>query len=280
MEIWIVKDGERSGPYQDFEVRRRISAGEWNENTPAWHEGMKEWGGLGGIEYFKREFQNEPEPAKPSPLDDSVAEKNSGPRVVPAIDNKLHLGRRFWARWFDLYLYEGIWWIGMWASGRDIGALLDQTWIMILHFLPWFALEVVLLHRFGMTPGKWLMSLKVLNRDGLRMSLAESMRRSWRVYFIGIGMGWGLLALICQLMALVGVKRLGMPIWDHAGGHHVVAERMRGARVGAFVCLWFVALQMQMLMVSPYVIERVGKMFPALKETYEKNPPRHLPKRD
>jgi hypothetical protein len=37
---------------------------------------------------------------------------------------------------------------------------------------------------------------------------------------------------------------------------------------------------MQMLVVSPYVIERVGKMFPSLKEAYEKNPPRHLPKRD
>ena len=124
------------------------------------------------------------------------------------------------------------------------------------------------------------MGLSVMNRDGSRMSLAESMRRGWRVYFIGIGMGWGLLALICQLMALVGVKRLGMPIWDHAGGHQVVAKPLRGARVGAFVCLWFVVLQMQMLVVSPYVIERVGKMFPSLKETYEKNPPRHLPKRD
>ena len=52
MEIWIIKDGERSGPYQDFEVRRRINAGEWDESTPAWHEGMKEWGVLGGIEYL------------------------------------------------------------------------------------------------------------------------------------------------------------------------------------------------------------------------------------
>ena len=60
----------------------------------------------------------------------------------------------------------------------------------------------------------------------------------------------------------------------------MVAKPLRGARVGAFVCLWFVVLQMQMLVVSPYVIERVGKMFPSLKEAYEKNPPRHLPKRD
>ena len=280
MEIWIVKDGERSGPYQDFEVRRRINAGEWDENTPAWHEGMKEWGVLGGIEYFKREFQKEPEPVKPPSLGEVAMEKHPEQGIASAADSKLRLGRRFWSRWFDLYLYEGIWWIGMWAMGRDIGALHDQTWVMILHFLPWFALEVVLLHRFGTTPGKWLMGLSVLNRDGSRMSLAESMRRAWRVYFIGIGMGWGFLALICQLMALVGTKRLGMPIWDHAGGHQVVAEPLRGARVGAFVCLWFVALQMQMAVVSPYVIERVGKMFPSIKETYERNPPRHLPKRD
>jgi uncharacterized RDD family membrane protein YckC len=280
MEIWIVRDGERSGPYQDFEVRRRINASEWNENTPAWHEGMKEWGTLGEIECFRREFQQESEAEKSPTRDESALEKTSVQPDYSNASGRLHLGRRFWARWFDLYLYEGIWWMAIWAMGADIGAVLDQTWLMIFHFMPWFVLEIVMLQRFGTTPGKWLMGLRVLNRDGSRMNVSESMRRAWRVYFIGIGMGWGLLALICQLMALAGVKRFGMPIWDHAGGHQVIAEPLRGARVGAFVCLWFVVLQMQMLVVSPHVVERVGHLFPALKENYEKNPPRHLPKRN
>lgn len=274
MDIWIIRDGERSGPFQDFEVRRRIESGEWNASTPAWHEGMKEWGVLGDIEYFRREFEEPELEVDPSPVEGAA----SPVPPLPAPGN-LRLGRRFWARWFDLYLYEGFWWLGMWALGRDIGALLDQTWVMLLHLLPWFALEAWLLHRFGTTPGKWLMGLSVVNRDGSRLSAAQSMWRAWRVCFIGVGMGWGLLALICQLMAWVGAKRLGMPIWDHAGGHQVLAASLKPGRILAFVCLWFVVLQMQMAVVAPYVIERVGKMFPSIKETYEKNPPRHLPKR-
>ena len=44
----------------------------------------------------------------------------------------------------------------MWASGRDIGMILQHQWIIRFHYVPWFVLETFLLHRFATTPGKWL----------------------------------------------------------------------------------------------------------------------------
>ena len=165
----------------------------------------------------------------------------------------------------------------MWAIGRDIEATLQNAWVILFHYIPWFVLETFLLHHFGTTPGKWLLGLRVSNDDESQLSLAEATRRSMRVLFVGIGFGWGLLALVRQIMALFTTKRLGRPLWDQAGGHRVTTTPLHPPRLTAFVFLLFGALQLQMIVVSPYVIETATKTFPSLKEQFEKNPPWHLP---
>ena len=97
----------------------------------------------------------------------------------------------------------------MWATGRDIGATLANPWIILFLYVPWFVLETILLHRFGTTPGKWLLGIRVVNNDGSLLSLAEATRRSARVLFIGIGFGLDLIAIVCQIMAWFTTKRLG-----------------------------------------------------------------------
>lgn len=276
MDIWIIQNGEKSGPIHDYEVRKKIEAGELPAATPAWHEGLDAWKPLGEISLFSREF-DKPAPVPDSPY--SPPELSSDQPAPPPLPDQPHLVRRFWARWFDLYLFAGVWWIAMWASGRDIGATLNNPWVIFLQYVPWFVLETFLLHRFGTTPGKWLLGLKVANNDGSPLSLAEATRRSARVLFIGIGFGWGILALICQLMAYITAKRLGRALWDHAGGHRVTATPLKPLRLVAYAFLLFAALQLQMIVVAPYVLDTAGKAFPTLKEQFEKNPPWHLPKR-
>lgn len=56
MNVWIVIDGERQGPIADYEVRRRISAGEFTRDTVGWHEGCQEWMPLACMALFEREF--------------------------------------------------------------------------------------------------------------------------------------------------------------------------------------------------------------------------------
>ena len=220
MDLWIIQNGEKIGPIHDFDVRKKIESGELPGTTPAWHDGLPAWKPLIEISLFEREFERPFEDhATPfaSAADDAVRQ------VPPPLPGPHCLIRRFWARWMDLCLFAGVWWIVMWAGGRDIGGALYNPWIMLLQYVPWFVLESFLLHRFGTTPGKWLLGIKVVNNDGSLLSLADATRRSARVLCLGIGFGWGVLALICQIMTFFTARRLGSPLWDQAGGHRVIA---------------------------------------------------------
>jgi uncharacterized RDD family membrane protein YckC len=275
MDIWIIQDGENVGPIHDFEVRRKIQAGELPPTTPAWHEGLPAWKPLEEIALFEREFELLREiPTAPS----SAEAEQPAPASPPPLPEENHSLRRFWARWLDLYLFAGIWWIGMWAAGRDIGATLANMWLLLFFYVPWFALESFLLHRFGTTPGKWLLGLRVCNNDGSLLSLSEATRRSARVLFIGIGFGLDIIAIACQVMAYFTTKRIGKPLWDHAAGHRVTAAPLAPLRIVAFIFILFASLQLRAIVVVPYLMEEAVKKTPQLKEFFEKYPPWHLPK--
>jgi uncharacterized RDD family membrane protein YckC len=275
MDIWIIQNGEKTGPIHDFDVRKKIEHGELPATTPAWHDGLPAWKPLIEISLFEREFDR-PIEVRDAPR--AFPAEDPGRPVPPPLPDAPVLWRRFWARWFDLYLFAGVWWVGMWFAGRDIEGLLTNPWVMLFQYVPWFVLESLLLQHFATTPGKWLLGLKVVNDDGSLLSLASAIRRSARVLFIGLGFGWGPLSLVCQILAYFNAKYLGRPLWDHSGGHRVVVAPLKPLRIAACVLMFFVALQLQMIVVAPYVLDAAGKTFPALKEQFDKNPPWHLPK--
>ncbi len=270
MDLWIIQNGEKIGPIHDFEVRRQIERGDLLATTPAWHEGLSAWKALIEIDLFTREF------ARGGGAQESAAAPVS--LEPPALPVPAFLLRRFWARWFDLSLFAGGWWIVLWACGCDIEATLMHPWVMLFHYVPWFVLESLLLHRFATTPGKWLLGIHVLNDNGSLLTLADSSRRAARVLIIGLGFGWSPLSLFCQLLAWFNAKRLGRPFWDHVGGHRVTVVPLDPLRLMAYVALFFTALQLQMIVVAPYVLDAASKTFPSLKEQFEQNPPWHLPK--
>lgn len=276
MDIWIIQNGEKIGPIHDFDVRKKIEIGELPATTPAWHEGLPAWKPLVEISLFEREFDR---PHDPPDAPGTLPDPGSDRPAPPAVADPSFLVRRFWARWCDLYLYAGVWWMVIWATGRDIEATLTNAWVILFLYVPWFVLETYLLHRIGTTPGKWLLGLAVANPDGSRLSLMEATRRSARVLSIGLGFGWGVLTLVCQIMAYVTAKRLGRALWDHVGGHRVTATPLQPWRLACYVMLLITALQLQMIVVAPYVLKAAGETFPALKEHLEQNPPWHLPQR-
>ncbi len=262
MDVWIIQNGEKTGPIHDFDVRKRIESGELTAGTPAWHEGQPAWLPLGEIDLFSREFNLAPSRHEP-PV--AVDETVSPPPLPP----QPHSMRRFWARWFDLCLFSGIWWLAIWLAGRGIIATLNQPWIMLLHFVPWFVLETLLIHRFGTTPGKWLLGICVSNDNGSPLNLAEATRRSARVLFIGLGFGWLPLSIICQSMAWFTARRIGRPLWDHAGGHQVTMQPLQPLRLVAYVFTLFFALLLQFLVVFPPLWQEAIRTSPEFREQLE-----------
>jgi len=47
--------------------------------------------------------------------------------------------------------------------------------------------------------------------------------------------------------------------------------------VTAYVVILFTALQLQFIVIAPYVMETAGEIVPAFKKQFEKNPPWYLP---
>jgi len=278
MDIWIIRDGEKVGPIHDYEVRRKIEDGELPATTPAWHEGLGAWQPLIEIGIFTREFELATTAREQLPV---IPENSSLPdsATPPPLPVTTFYVRRFWARWLDLTLYSGIWWIGMWVARQDIEAALLNPWVMFFQYLPWFVIEPLLLHYFGTTPGKWLLNLKVVNLDGSRLDLPSAIRRSLRVMFTGVGFGWGPLAIFCQALSIFTAKRLGTTLWDHTGGHRVTSGPLHPAGIVAMVALYMGALLLQLIVVSPYTFELNAKLYPFLKQQYSENPFWHLPER-
>jgi uncharacterized RDD family membrane protein YckC len=276
MDIWIIRDGEKVGPIHDFEVRKQIESGQLPGSTPAWHEGLAAWKPLIEIELFTREFESKGPPPLPSTM--YTTRENAATVTTPVVQTT-HYVRRFWARWLDLLLYAGIWWLAMWAAKQDIEGILRNPWIIFLQYVPWFALEAFLIHKYGTTLGKWLLGLRVVNKDDSLLDLSDSIRRSLRVMFTGVGFGWSVLAVFCQALSLFTAKRLGTTLWDHTGGHQVVAQEINPFRLIALVFLFAGAIQLQMLVVSPYAMKMAVEQYPELRENYEKMNLWHLPKR-
>ncbi len=259
MDIWIIQNGEKIGPIHDFEVRRKIENGELLATTPAWHEGIDAWKPLVEIDLFSREFDKPPEPT----------ESKSQPASPPLLPDQAHLVRRFWARWLDLTIFASVWWVVMWTSGRDIGAILNQPWIILFHYIPWFAIETFLLHRFGTTAGKGLLGIRVVNDDGTHLSLTAATLRSARVFIMGIGFGWLPLALVCHIFAWFTTKRLSRPLWDHAGGHRLIVTPLEPIKVVTYVITLFTAFLLQTIVLLPYVIEKTAQENPEFRKQWE-----------
>jgi hypothetical protein len=141
--------------------------------------------------------------------------------------------------------------------------------MLVTHLVPWFLIEAAMIHHFGTTPGKALMNLFISNDDGSRLTYGQSLRRSFRVLVSGIGCGFPLVSPLCQIFSLVMVRRMGISLWDRAGGHRVMAGKLVGWKVSVLVIGMFVAIEIEGNVLAPVMVEMLGKDLPWLKEAYE-----------
>lgn len=283
MHIWLIKDGEKHGPHPDYHIRQGIENGQYEADTPAWHEGLESWTTLGEIELFKSAL-DEPEPPQIAPREKSpYATPSESPRKADSAaalaPEKLHLVRRFWARWLDLQLYITAWWLFLYLTNRDVGAIFNNPWILLVQLLPWLPIEAALIHFHGTTPGKWLLGIRVSNDDDTPLSGRQSTWRTLRVLIAGVGLGWGIISPLCQAVSYWLTRRIGRTLWDHMGGHKVEFATIRGTRYIAVVGIIYLSLQLQFAILAPHMVPMYKEAFPSLKEHFEQNPPPHFPER-
>jgi hypothetical protein len=49
MAIWVIKDGQREGPYDEEDVRELIYEGTYTDNDPAIRDGQYDWSTIGDV---------------------------------------------------------------------------------------------------------------------------------------------------------------------------------------------------------------------------------------
>ena len=119
-----------------------------------------------------------------------------------------HVWRRVAARLFDLFLYDALAtavilpfrYVTLWG-----GNLVPMLLTALLAAALWFALETVLLHLCGTTPGKWLLGLRITDKKRQRPDWSTAAARTagvwWRVMAgvlappVGIYLVWRMLRL-------------------------------------------------------------------------------------
>ncbi len=191
MEIWIGRDGERHGPYQEDDVRQWLRSGQLSREDLAWYEGLADWQPVSVL--FPDEAHSTPAiPAPPSlpPLPSPTA---------ATLEDCAGFWKRF-AAWVIDYL---ILLVPIFAIALSMGAVTafehlmaqiqDGTvpalaleeyakavrpatmWALLVGYLYYAFFECSI---WQATPGKLALGLRVTDLEGRRITLGRSLARN------------------------------------------------------------------------------------------------------
>lgn len=210
--------------------------------------------------YYMQMFENALETNKPI----SSFQENT-----PA---QIHPWRRFFARMFDYYFVGVVLQFLLVVIFRIRPVLTNNRVISLLLpiifsglFVP---IEALLVHLWGVTPGKWIFGIRIERIEGGLLSLSDSMERAKQVYISGVGLRIPLISAITMLRCfciLTGrsfwrwakYDSISPPYdmdWDYNNEIHY--DNRGGKRCIVAVCVIAVALTISVITVSDSVKPR------------------------
>jgi hypothetical protein len=104
----------------------------------------------------------------------------------------------------------------------------------------WIFVEAILLSTIGTTFGKWVLKTTVVMMDGGKLSFGIALRRSFAVWFKGIGIGFPMFALFTMSYGYSNLSKKGTATWDRKLGC-VVSHKKVGVLGIVIVVLVFLA---------------------------------------
>jgi hypothetical protein len=90
----------------------------------------------------------------------------------------------------------------------------QYEYLIPFEFFVWIPIEALLLTTWGTTPGKWFLRTKLKAGKKQKLDYMMALRRSFAVWFRGLGMGILVLNFFCMLMAYNKLKLFGITSWD------------------------------------------------------------------
>jgi hypothetical protein len=106
-------------------------------------------------------------------------------------------------------------------------------------FFVWIPIEALLLSSWGTTPGKFFLKTKLKAGKRGKLDYMNALRRSFSVWFRGLGMGIPVLNFFCMLIAFNKLKLLRITSWDR--DDHIVVTHYPIGRWRIYVAVFVAA---------------------------------------
>ena len=167
---------------------------------------------------------------------------------------------RYWARMFDLYLISIVSGIVISilypdAFSEQISDQFDQLFGLAV-FFAWVFIESLFLSTTGTTPGKWLFKIRLIPPSGETPDYSTAFSRSFKVWWLGFGIGFPLVSFITLLVSYNKLTKNGITRWDRDSGFTVAHERIGPLRV-IFAIAFFVSFLLLAAIGSTIDIEQI-----------------------
>ncbi|MFZ4767319.1 MAG: RDD family protein [Roseimicrobium sp.] len=211
MEYHLSIDGKRTGPHSQFYIIEAIRDGSLSGGELVWHQGLGDWCALRGLEDFSSYWQ-------PTPAVIEAAE--SARRVARAELDRPRPWLRFWARVVDYAWFTFA--LSMLAAMAVPSAVLPALQQMMVMHVPvdavalllYVPLEAWMLSRWGTTPGRALLRIRVRRLDDGVPQFAQALKRSFQVFVQGMALSLPLLSLFAMAWSRLRLHQKGVTAWD------------------------------------------------------------------
>ena len=217
MDFYLLKNGERAGPFKIFHIVEMLRSDEVKETDLGWCSADDQWMPLKDIPALEGLIGDRVEEEEPS----SLSGANTASTKAIAGSEEARPWMRFLARSLDCHIMFAVFAFtafqlgfaspGVFTETKD---LLTTTGVWLLSTYAWVFLEAWLLSAYGTTPGKLLFNVYVLHEDGSRLTYAQALRRSFTVWIRGYGFGvFPLREMLC-IMSFIALVQDGKTPWD------------------------------------------------------------------
>lgn len=238
MDIYWIQDKKKCGPSTVPDIISRIELGELTPDTRGWHAGCQGWMPLRELpalaDFLHREqadtaaddsrsdtiiLTDEAE----SPADDTpvtAAEADEPQDNAESAEKELPTyalaapSARLLARMIDVAAYLALVYGAVYVRQIPFNpALLPSN---PLFWLPFIVLEGALIAFVGVTPGKWLLGIRLgrIGTAGSTLGFLQCLNRAFMVFVCGMGMMFSFLPFITCGISWWLLRRRGITPWD------------------------------------------------------------------
>lgn len=141
------------------------------------------------------------------------------------------------------------------AFSEQISDQFDQLFGLAV-FFAWVFIESLFLSTIGTTPGKWLFKIRLIPPSGETPDYSTALSRSFKVWWLGFGIGFPLVSFITLLVSYNKLTKNGITRWDRDSGFTVAHERIGPLRV-IFAIVFFVSFLLLAAIGSTIDIEQI-----------------------